>query len=200
LDEKESVGIAYERVDLTALSEAGEEIAVTTYRVPDARRRGYTPPTSEYLDIVLAGRRALGVNTVEIEHAARGAHAPAAPLFVYGTLLEGEANHHRIARHGARHAPAQTRGALHDLGAYPAMTLAPTHDVRGELVSLAAPEAALADADDLESFHGFGAKGNLYRRTLIAIAGAPAWTYVLAAPTDAPVIASGCWRTHRRSC
>ncbi|MBI1185825.1 MAG: hypothetical protein GC206_00535 [Alphaproteobacteria bacterium] len=199
LDEKESLGVAYERVDLIGLTEAGEEIAVTTYRVPEMRLHGHTPPTPEYLDIVLSARRALGMNTAEIESAVNEETAPAPNLFVYGTLLEGEANHHRIARHCNRCADAAVRGTLHDLGAYPGMTLAPAHDVLGEVVALDAAGAGLAAADLLESFHGFGDARNLYRRTLVPIGGAWTWTYVLTGPFEAPVIASGCWRTHVRS-
>lgn len=198
LDEKESRAIAYERVALTAITDAGEEAKIITYRVPSARLHGYAQPTDEYREIVLSARRALGLGTEEVEAAIADRVPPPPRFFIYGTLLNGEANHHRIARHEVEAAaPALHPGTLHDLGPYPGMTLRRTHDVRGELVSVARHQAALADVDELEGFKGFGAQDNLYRRTLIRAGGEWAWTYLIANPAEAPVIASGCWRTHR---
>jgi gamma-glutamylcyclotransferase (GGCT)/AIG2-like uncharacterized protein YtfP len=126
-----------------------------------------------------------------------------AHLFVYGTLMEGFANHHVLAQLGATKR-ARARSVLPrtivDLGPYPAL-LAPdaTRDANaarayGEIFELS--DAALAEVDRFE-----GAP-ELYRREEIALETARgdrvhAFTYVLARepPRRARVLESGAYTT-----
>jgi gamma-glutamylcyclotransferase (GGCT)/AIG2-like uncharacterized protein YtfP len=61
-------------------------------------------------------------------------------------------------------------------------------------------DALFEELDEIESFHGFGEPGSLYRRALVRARigggdGKLAWTYVFAASASgAPVIRSGDWR------
>lgn len=111
-------------------------------------------------------------------------------VFVYGTLLAGEANHGLLARArfvGAARTPAGY--ALHDLGAYPAMIAGGGDAIVGEVYDVDA--ATLQALDELEDHPTY------YQRTVIALAdGAPAATYLLSATDVAghAVIASGSWR------
>lgn len=119
-----------------------------------------------------------------------------APLrvFVYGTLLAGEPNHHVLA--GAKlvgEGRTEPAFELRDLGAYPGLVRGGMHVVVGEIYEVDAP--TLAALDRLEGHPSF------YRRTRIILAdGERAWTYLLT-PEQVeghPVIASGSWRTRRK--
>ena len=104
-------------------------------------------------------------------------------VFVYGTLMTGQANHRVLVEldavrlGGARTIACRT---LVDLGPYPALLPAsPERDadrgsVAGELFEVA--EAAL---EVLDVFEGCP---DLYVRERIALEGSDAWTYVLARP------------------
>lgn len=111
-------------------------------------------------------------------------------VFVYGTLLAGEANHGLLERArfvGEARTPAGY--ALHDLGAYPAMIAGGGDAVAGEVYEVDA--ATLAALDELEDHPAY------YRRTVITLAdGEAAATYLLAAADvdGYAVIASGSWR------
>lgn len=115
-------------------------------------------------------------------------------VFVYGTLLAGEANHALLAtarRVGAAHTPS--RFALHDLGAYPALVRGGRVAVVGEVYEVDA--ATLAALDQLEDHPDY------YRRTAIVLAdGNEVETYLLTPAQVAgyPVIASGDWRARGR--
>lgn len=81
------------------------------------------------------------------------------PVFVYGTLMSGEANHY-LVEDCEYLGPADIFGfALHDLGAYPAVkyTERPS-TVTGELVT--------CDADTLEQLDILEQLGNLYNRAV----------------------------------
>jgi gamma-glutamylcyclotransferase (GGCT)/AIG2-like uncharacterized protein YtfP len=123
-------------------------------------------------------------------------------LFVYGTLMQGQANHRVLLALGARRlGPAMTTEprTLIDLGPYPALLAADTASeppgtcVAGELYEVA--DEALGALDEFEG------SPDLYRRERIVVAltdegdggATAAWTYVLATgvPRDAEVIASG---------
>jgi gamma-glutamylcyclotransferase (GGCT)/AIG2-like uncharacterized protein YtfP len=115
-------------------------------------------------------------------------------VFVYGTLLAGEANHALLAR--ARFvAAAATLPAysLHDLGAFPGLVAGGDHAVAGELYEIDAE--TFAALDDLEDYPRY-----YQRAQLLLDNGATAWTYLLSAEQVAgcPVILSGSWRVHRR--
>jgi gamma-glutamylcyclotransferase (GGCT)/AIG2-like uncharacterized protein YtfP len=116
---------------------------------------------------------------------------PAAPikLFVYGSLLQGEAAHFRLR--GARlMARARTEAAftLVDMGAYPALVEAGDTAVLGEIYTV--DEALLAELDEYEEAPG------VYQRRLLGVDGHDVVAYVLPEPLAAgrPRIASGDWR------
>lgn len=108
-------------------------------------------------------------------------------LFVYGTLMRGEENHHLLAGAeplgAARTAP---RYRLADLGRYPALVEGGDISVTGELWRVE-PEL-LATLDELEGHPTY------FRRTEVALAdGTTAQAYVFDPPGDR-VIPSGDWR------
>src|SRR5579859_2179982 len=72
-------------------------------------------------------------------------------LFVYGTLLRGETNHHRLAARAEFLGPARTAHAfsLVELGRYPALARGGTTSVEGELYGV---DDALRD--ELDVFEG----------------------------------------------
>lgn len=123
-------------------------------------------------------------------------------LFVYGSLLRGEDNHHVMR--GARlvgAARTAARYTLVDLGPYPAMVGGGATAVAGELYDV--PDDLLAA---LDAFEGHPDE---YVRSAVDLAGAPpgldparplrAEAYLLPAPRAAgfPPVASGDWRARR---
>jgi gamma-glutamylcyclotransferase (GGCT)/AIG2-like uncharacterized protein YtfP len=110
------------------------------------------------------------------------ATSPAA-IFVYGTLQRGQVRERCWPRQPVAIESATVRGALYDLGPYPA--LVPGNDtVGGELWHIAPADMAvtLAALDHVEGYAG--RPDDLYRRVIVecqtASAKVPAWTYRLA--------------------
>ncbi|MGD8111977.1 gamma-glutamylcyclotransferase family protein [Vibrio sp. TRT 21S02] len=107
-------------------------------------------------------------------------------VFVYGTLRQGESNHHFLAS-------AQLLGvhetqptyALHDLGAYPALTEG-QHSIRGEVY--------LIDSDTLQTLDRLEEVPVEYRRETIDTPFGVAWIYLYqdANQLDS-LIATGDW-------
>ena len=194
LDRKE--GAKYARVEVVALR-GGEEVRATTYVVAEAHRRSsLVAPRAEYLALVTEALEARGFSSEQVRDAARGLTIDAFPraLFVYGTLMRGEVRERLLCQHAPRRwAPARARGRLLHLGAYPGLVDG-DGEVRGELVELDDPGAALRELDDVEDFAGYGSSGSLYRRVVIDVAGEPAWTYRYLG-ADGAVIESGDWRS-----
>lgn len=123
-------------------------------------------------------------------------HTPAklgpgtARVFVYGTLLAGEANHSLLAN-ALLVGAARTRAtySLYDFGPYPALVRSGASEVVGELYQVEA--ATLAVLDELEEHP------EVYERRRIALAGGQrAWTYVMEPHQveRARLIPSGSWR------
>jgi gamma-glutamylcyclotransferase (GGCT)/AIG2-like uncharacterized protein YtfP len=113
-------------------------------------------------------------------------------VFVYGTLLRGEANHGLLA--GAallgphRTAPGYT---LYSLGAYPGLVTGGGTAVNGEVYRV--DDGGLALLDRLEDYP------RLYGRRLIVTSYGRAWVYLYRGSIrDRPVLASGDWRDHSR--
>lgn len=115
-----------------------------------------------------------------------------ARVFVYGTLLAGEANHGLLAT--ARFvAAARTLPAfeLRDLGAFPGLVAVEGGGgcvITGEVYEVDAP--TMVALDHLEDHPTF------YRRTRVVLdGGLEVWTYLLplAQVERCPVIASGSW-------
>jgi gamma-glutamylaminecyclotransferase len=131
-----------------------------------------------------AGRSASGSQrrTREVEQRTR--------VFVYGTLLTGERNHHLLE--GARRvAEARTQPAftLHDFGPFPGLVAGGDHAVLGEVYEV--DEPTLAALDRLEGHPSF------YQRTSICLEdGRSVQAYVLRPDqvSHLPIIPSGSWR------
>jgi gamma-glutamylcyclotransferase (GGCT)/AIG2-like uncharacterized protein YtfP len=113
-------------------------------------------------------------------------------IFVYGTLLRGEANHALLAAACFEKAARTSAGyALADLGAYPGLIRADAGHVAGEVYAVDA--ATLAALDRLEDVP------RRYVREVISLAdgdAAEAYRYVQDV-SGAPRIASGSWRERR---
>ena len=121
------------------------------------------------------------------------------PVFVYGTLRPGEANHGLLRGRTSARTPAVLAGALLYQGpGYPYAVDDPDGgEIHGELVDPLpeAYEAVLADLDRLEEYVP-GAPGNLYERVVREVRTAsgrrrPAWVYLAAAPTASVLRANG---------
>jgi len=194
LDQKEGHPDAYMRERMHAILPDGTLREAWVYDVPPQRRHGHVPPTQSYLDVVRRGLAEHGLPALALEAAAQ--QRPFRPavhwMFVYGTLRTGQANAHLLS--GLTRHPATVAGALHDLGAYPAMTLG-AGEVAGEVVPL--DPSRLAALDALEEALPFGAPGGTYRRTVLWVrmadgTRARAQAYVMDACT-APRVPHGDW-------
>lgn len=111
-------------------------------------------------------------------------------VFVYGTLLSGEANHYLLAT-ATKLAEARTHAAfeLYDLGSFPGLVAGGTTAIVGEIYEVDAP--TLAALDRLEDHPVF------YQRTEIVLdGGEEVWTYILPSEhvASCAVIASGSWK------
>jgi len=130
--------------------------------------------------------------------------APDVLVFVYGTLMRGQPNHHVLARAGARARGAATTvlpRTLVDLGPYPA--LLPRDGVRDASARAVTGELFAVSARALAALDEFEGCPDLYVRERIAVvasasasvdgAAHEAWTYVLAEtpPPSARVLADG---------
>jgi len=104
-------------------------------------------------------------------------------IFVYGTLKRGEVREQCWPVRPISVEPATVRGALYDLGPYPAL-IAGNDTVAGELWHIAPRdiEATLVALDRVEGFAG--KEDDLYRRVIVecetATGSTLAWTYHLA--------------------
>jgi gamma-glutamylcyclotransferase (GGCT)/AIG2-like uncharacterized protein YtfP len=187
LDLKESRGHAYRRIEAIALTEDGGEHRVFTYEVEPAGRAPFVAPPAGYLDVVRRGYRDHEIPLETLEVTARGARdpGPVRSLFVYGTLRKGEERHHVLARRGV--SPGETAtvaGTLLDFGDYPGLVVDDRKPaVAGELYSVTDADSLFAELDPIETFHGFGVPGSLYRRAIVRAASPKgavtlAWTYV----------------------
>ena len=116
-------------------------------------------------------------------------------VFVYGTLMREEVNHHLLARASfVCEARTVARFQLYDLGAFPALVEVGAGQVAGEVYEL--DEAALHRLDVLEGHPRF-----YLRREIELEDESPADTYLLSAErvVGARVIEHGIWRNHERA-
>ncbi|CAG7614948.1 hypothetical protein PAESOLCIP111_01764 [Paenibacillus solanacearum] len=124
------------------------------------------------------------------------------PVFVYGTLLEGESNHHVVASYTLSSRPGVVYGKLYDCGDYPAIVLAGYGD--GDLVEgwwLIVTEEGLARMDALEEYYGPGMP-NDYERIWVRDARREereGWIYAWADSRGCPAISGRSWRKYRES-
>lgn len=119
-------------------------------------------------------------------------------LFVYGTLLTGEANFGVVEPYVLSVRPGTVRGALYDAGAYPGLVLSGREErlVLGEWLILR--DEGLAETDRLEEYYGPGAPDNDYERVWIRDAGneeREGWIYVWNGSRGFPRISEGSWRS-----
>ncbi|MCG6940732.1 MAG: gamma-glutamylcyclotransferase [Thiohalocapsa sp.] len=113
-------------------------------------------------------------------------------VFVYGTLLRGEVNHHLLtdARFLGAHR-TEPRFTLLVLGAYPGLIAGGETPVHGEVYAVDA--AGLRRLDQLEDYP------RLYDRRLIATDHGSAWVYLYRGPRrDRVRLAHGDWRSYSR--
>jgi gamma-glutamylcyclotransferase (GGCT)/AIG2-like uncharacterized protein YtfP len=110
-------------------------------------------------------------------------------IFVYGTLKRGEIRERCWPREPVKIEEGTVRGALYDLGPYPALVEG-TELVGGEVWHFAAEDlaATLSALDEIEGYRG--AADDLYRRMIVeceTIRGkARAWTYMYARAREMP--------------
>lgn len=109
---------------------------------------------------------------------------PHFPLFVFGTLRQGEENHHYLAGHFVRMLPAELAGYVR---IHPLMIAPQTGGrVDGELYFLqpAEYESTLRGCDELEELFPGQLFGHEYHRKLVTVTTTegsfPAWAYVQA--------------------
>ncbi|MDT3429252.1 gamma-glutamylcyclotransferase (GGCT)/AIG2-like uncharacterized protein YtfP/cation transport regulator ChaC [Paenibacillus forsythiae] len=119
-------------------------------------------------------------------------------VFVYGTLRQGEENHHLMKNARAIALMAYTQGILMDTRrGYPAMVAEGAGIVAGELYEVT-PEM-MTRLDELEDFHGPGHPENEYERVLTDVTTdsgkREAWVYVYR-ERQHEVIAYGDWKLY----
>jgi gamma-glutamylcyclotransferase (GGCT)/AIG2-like uncharacterized protein YtfP len=121
-------------------------------------------------------------------------------VFVYGTLLSGDSNHHIVQPYVNELQAGTVRGTLYDLGAYPA--LVPNEEgslVEGEWLTI--DLSGLPVLDELEDYYGPG-EDNEYERIWIQDAQRPevaGWIYVYLNAYGLTRIPSGSWRKRRQN-
>lgn len=209
LDRKEGAPRAYRQEPVVVLSSSGQEVEAIAYVVPEDRvTTPFVEPHADYVNVVREGlrRHALPTSALEDAAAAREPASLAAGLFVYGTLLRGEARHHLLASGGATEGVerGKTLGTLFDLGDYPALVTGDDGVVEGEFVPLARAEELLKALDVVEGFMGWGERTSLFRRSIVRVTTDDgrlmlAWAYVFNGVPRGPVIESGRWRERRRA-
>lgn len=130
--------------------------------------------------------KALGLPSRDAEH----------KVFVYGTLISGEANAHWAGN--ARRQKAWTTGTIYDTGCrFPAFVKRGRTHIKGEVLTV--------DDDGFKSMDRLEGYPRLYRREQIQVhlAGGGnvlAWVYIMNnLRKDAPVIESGDWVAYRKA-
>jgi len=121
-------------------------------------------------------------------------------VFVYGTLLVGEANHHVAAPYLQHVQPGKVNGQLYDVGAYPALVLSGEGEVVGEWLTVT--EEGIKQMDLLEDYEE-GRSNNEYERVWVKDCKQDIEGYVyIYTPEKAailPRIQSGSWREYRQA-
>lgn len=123
-------------------------------------------------------------------------------VFVYGTLLVGEGNHHVAAQHVLSVQPGAVRGRLYDVGAYPALALYDEREAfsEGTVVGewLEVTEEGLKAMDILEDYYGPGGQNEYERVWVSDISGLrEGWVYVWKDVAGLKEITGGSWKKYR---
>lgn len=122
-------------------------------------------------------------------------------VFVYGTLLVGETNHHVVSPYVQSVRPGVVRGFLYDAGSYPALVLSGYDGgfIEGEWIVVT--QEGLDRMDELEEYYGPGGP-NDYERVWIRDAARETregWVYVWEDSRGCPLVSGGSWRKHIRT-
>jgi gamma-glutamylcyclotransferase (GGCT)/AIG2-like uncharacterized protein YtfP len=121
-------------------------------------------------------------------------------VFVYGTLLVGEENHHIAAPYIRHIQPGRVKGRLYDVGAYPALVIEEEGEVIGEWFTVT--KEGLQAMDELEEYEK-GSQYNEYERVWVKDIEQPIEGYVYVYPKSKaarlPFIPSGSWRHRHRN-
>ena len=192
LDRFEGHPFRYQRRRTMVLLPDGSERPAWVYVLPmDVPE---TKPSETYVATIRRGYERHGLDVRTLDAAVRV--CARVRVFVYGTLMRGEANHRwlgsaQLLDGSARTAPCYE---LHDLGAYPALAFAGTVTVVGELYAVD-PEG-LARLDELEGYPGLYGREDIYLED-----GSSAVAYVMPrsrlAGTSLGVVSEGDWRLRR---
>jgi gamma-glutamylcyclotransferase (GGCT)/AIG2-like uncharacterized protein YtfP len=193
LDRHEGHPTRYVRRPSMVRARDGAEVRAWVYAlpldVPEAR------PSDAYVAAIRRGYEHHDLDVGVLDAAVRASARER--VFVYGTLMRGEANHRWLA--GARLLAGAARTAacyeLHDLGAFPALALDGADAVAGELY-----EVDAHDLDRLDELEGHPA---YYVRSAVRLhdgSTAVAYTMERAGLAEASlgVILGGNWRRRRR--
>jgi gamma-glutamylcyclotransferase (GGCT)/AIG2-like uncharacterized protein YtfP len=105
-------------------------------------------------------------------------------VFVYGTLLVGEENHHIAAPYIRHIQPGKVKGRLYDVGAYPALVIEEEGEVIGEWFTVT--KEGLQAMDELEEYE----EGSQYNYVYV---------YPKSKAAHLPFIPSGSWRHRHRN-
>ncbi len=191
LDRCEGHPSCYRRHLLAVTDDEGRRRRAHVYILPVAEE---VPPTPGYLDVLRRAYRRLGFDRASLIAAVEAAAVNSkARVFVYGTLLRGEPNHHLLAD-AELLGEARTEPVfdLVSLGAFPAMIAGGETAVAGEIYEVDPP--TLDTLDRLEGHPRF------YRRRSVRLDdGGEVLAYLLT-PDQArgrPRIDSGDWRRER---
>ncbi len=205
LNEKEGAPYVYEKVDMVAYDDLGNEFSVATYVLKEERFHDYVKPAPGYVDIVAAGLEEFGLCTRALQAAAANQPIPLITdaIFSYGTLMRGECRFQHLADFGVVcNLLASAPGRLVDLGSFPGLLPPVEKDtwVQGDFVRLERFQEAIPLLDQIEGFEGYGKDGSLYSRRLTWVEVGDgrfrrAWVYIYQ-DFDGEAIESGCWRQH----
>ncbi|MBW7474441.1 gamma-glutamylcyclotransferase [Paenibacillus oenotherae] len=119
-------------------------------------------------------------------------------VFIYGSLLPGQANHHVVSNRMIAARPGRIVGRLVDVGAYPALirdesAFREERYVRGMWIDVT--ESGLQGMDQLEDFGGIE-ESNDYDRIWTADADCSeqcGWVYIWDSPRGCPPIMEQYW-------
>ncbi|MDQ0061109.1 gamma-glutamylcyclotransferase family protein [Paenibacillus harenae] len=123
-------------------------------------------------------------------------------VFIYGTLLPGESNHHVVASFAQTSRPGQIIGRLVDCGSYPAAIRDAESKQRNSIIRgqwIVVDRAGLSSMDKLEEFYGIE-ENNDYERVWVRdackseLAG---WAYVWSEDRGCPRIEAQYWPDYR---
>lgn len=203
LDQFEGAPYTYERRSKIVVDEAGKRRRVHVYTIAEDLDEPALP-SRKYLDVIERAYERLGFDRAPLVEAAGavaqeavdrvGSTSKRTRVFVYGTLLAGEGNHHLLrAATFVDSARTEARFRMMGMGAFPAIVPDGSTAIVGEVYEV--DGETLARLDSLEGHPGW------YTRTAIPLDGAAEAQAYLLRPTQVTrrkVIPSGDWRQYNR--